>query len=106
MPRPCIQAGLFLVLFLSAAFCVPGQSRGGSAQAVAAYRTAAELSIQFPLNTIYNIACCYALMGETDQAFNWLERAIGEGLEDRVFLLEDSDLNSLHGDPRWREVAG
>ena len=35
--------------------------------------------------TSYNIATVYALLGETDEAFHWLQKAIGEldSLENR-----------------------
>jgi len=52
----------------------------------------------------YNIACGYALLGNKDEAFEWLHRAMDEGFELSSYLKSDDDLESLHGDPRWAEL--
>jgi hypothetical protein len=58
-------------------------------------------------NALYNAACCHALDGRADAAFAALERTIEAGLRDTANLEADTDLASLHGDPRWpRLVAG
>jgi len=53
----------------------------------------------------YNVAVIYAGLGETDQAFTWLNRAY----EDRSYLLAiylttDPRLDNLHSDPRFGEL--
>jgi beta-lactamase regulating signal transducer with metallopeptidase domain/tetratricopeptide (TPR) repeat protein len=52
----------------------------------------------------YNIACGYALLGNKDQAFEWLRKALGEGFDLAGYLRGDDDLENLHGDPRWAEI--
>lgn len=49
----------------------------------------------------YNAACTLALEGRVDRAHLLLERAINDGYHDVDWLLEDADLESLHGHPSW-----
>lgn len=53
----------------------------------------------------YNLACSLALIGEKDLAFQALERAIETGYHDFEHLIRDSDLKSLHSDPRFQKLA-
>jgi TolB-like protein/Flp pilus assembly protein TadD len=49
----------------------------------------------------FNIAYVHALRGESDEAFEWLERAVQNkdtGLPDIIY---EPNLASLHADPRW-----
>jgi len=52
----------------------------------------------------YNVACLYALEGETGKAFDCLERAIGRGFGNRDWLERDPDLESIRNDPRFIEL--
>lgn len=52
----------------------------------------------------YNLACSFALLGKKDEAFLTLARAIEVGYNDFDHLKRDSDLISLHGDPRFQEL--
>jgi ketosteroid isomerase-like protein len=52
----------------------------------------------------YNLACAYALSGETELALAEVERAIAAGLVNRRQYESDSDLASLHDLPRFREL--
>ena len=54
----------------------------------------------------YRVARCYALAGERDSAFAWLDRTLAHGYEDRGDIAEDEHLASLHSDPRFERVAG
>lgn len=49
----------------------------------------------------YNIACGYALKGDRDSAFAWLEKARDAGFDLRGHMKGDDDLDALHDDPRW-----
>ncbi|MFL6247164.1 MAG: TPR end-of-group domain-containing protein [Thermoanaerobaculia bacterium] len=49
----------------------------------------------------YNMACAYALQGNKDAAFDWLERARAAKFELEDYVDNDEDLESLQNDPRW-----
>jgi hypothetical protein len=55
---------------------------------------------------LYNLACAEARLGNADAAFEHL----AAGLKERPDLIEgaktDADLESLHADPRFAELAG
>ncbi len=51
----------------------------------------------------YNIACGYSLLGNADQAFEWLKKAMEEGFDVGAYL-HDDDLDNLHADPRWPQL--
>lgn len=53
----------------------------------------------------YNIACGFALEGNRDAAFQWLERARAAGFDLHDQAHHDEDLRSLRGDPRWAMVV-
>lgn len=53
----------------------------------------------------YNAACSWALAGETDSSFiQLLKIAKDDKFKGYKYILADTDLNSLHQDPRWTEV--
>jgi beta-lactamase regulating signal transducer with metallopeptidase domain/tetratricopeptide (TPR) repeat protein len=49
----------------------------------------------------YNIACGYALKGDRDRAFEWLEKAMDAGFELEKYIDRDDDLDGLRSDPRF-----
>lgn len=55
-------------------------------------------------DTLYNVACSYALLGESDQALDCLKRANLRGMSIAEWAQNDSDLASLHDDPRFQEL--
>jgi tetratricopeptide (TPR) repeat protein len=56
-------------------------------------------------SAMYNLACTYALKGDQSElALKWLERSVNAGFDDPEHLENDSDLASLHGDPRFKEI--
>ncbi len=71
-------------------------------EAIAAFRKAIELGYREDASA-YNIACGYALKGDADHAFEWLKKAASYGF-DVESMLTDGDLDSLHSDPRWKDV--
>ena len=75
-------------------------------KAIQAYEKALELGAGFPSNAAYNIACCYALLGEKEQAFKWLQKAFDMGFRNLAHSQQDSDLVSLHDDPRFNKIVG
>jgi adenylate cyclase len=54
--------------------------------------------------TLYNAACTYTHMGDPERALDLLERAISAGHGFRDWIENDSDLDSLRGLPRYREI--
>ncbi len=52
----------------------------------------------------YNLACSYALLKRKDEAFNSLERSIELGYKNLSWLSQDTDLSSLHKDPRFTNI--
>jgi tetratricopeptide (TPR) repeat protein len=75
-------------------------------RAISAYEKALELGAGFPSNAAYNIACCYALLGEKEQAFKWLQKAFDMGFRNLAHSQTDSDLQILHDDPRFNKIVG
>jgi adenylate cyclase len=53
---------------------------------------------------LYNVACTYALLGETLRALDLLDKAVELGWGDRAWLETDSDLNSLHSEARFQAL--
>ncbi|MDX1665657.1 MAG: adenylate/guanylate cyclase domain-containing protein [Saprospiraceae bacterium] len=53
---------------------------------------------------LYNAGCIYALAGMKEQALNCLERAYGEGLTQLGWFVNDSNLDSLEGHPRFEAL--
>lgn len=55
--------------------------------------------------TQYNIACFHSVCGDLDRAFEMLEVLLpSSNAEMRDWILSDSDLEALHGDPRWPTI--
>ena len=75
-------------------------------RAISAYEKALELGAGFPSNAAYNIACCYALLGEKELAIKWLQKSFDMGFRNLAHSQTDSDLQSLHTDPRFKQIVG
>jgi len=54
--------------------------------------------------TLYNIGCMYSLMGRVEDALDCLERAVENGFRDRAWFDNDSDLELLRGEPRFKAL--
>jgi serine/threonine-protein kinase len=52
----------------------------------------------------YWVASTYAILGEKDNAFKWLNKAIKLGNENRPHFEKDRSLDSLRDDPRFAEA--
>lgn len=70
-------------------------------RAISAYERAFALGSGSPADTAYNTACAYALLGQKDQAFAWLDRSLVLGFLDLPLVQTDADLASLRSDPRF-----
>jgi hypothetical protein len=55
----------------------------------------------------YNLACLVAQQGRKDEAFSLLAQAVDNGLPPSVDsgIEKDTDLNSLHGNPRFKQLV-
>ncbi|HTJ49960.1 MAG TPA: S41 family peptidase [Cyclobacteriaceae bacterium] len=49
----------------------------------------------------YNTACYFAIAGKPSLAFRYLAQAIDNGFSQLDVMEQDTDLQSLHQDPRW-----
>ena len=58
-------------------------------------------------SSVYNLACIAALMGRRDEALSLLSQAVDHGLAPDLDLgmNKDTDLKSLHGDPRFEALV-
>ena len=52
----------------------------------------------------YAFAQLYAALGDKDEAFRILEKAVEERNSLLVALKEDPPYENLHSDPRWKEL--
>ena len=50
---------------------------------------------------LYNVACVYALGGQSDEALNCLEKSVQNGFGHKAWIENDSDFDSIRGDPRF-----
>lgn len=81
-----------------------GRRRANAAYGAKQYRACAdEYARLAPPSAadVYNQACCLALAGDKDAAFDRLRAAIGLGFRDLAGAATDADLAALHDDPRW-----
>ena len=53
---------------------------------------------------LYNLACCYSLWGKTDQALAFLRKSIEAGFEDASHMEQDTDLDPIRDDPRFKAM--
>jgi tetratricopeptide (TPR) repeat protein len=53
---------------------------------------------------LYNLACSYSLVGQVEQAFAALHRALAAGYDDFKWLAQDPDLEPLRKHPDFDEV--
>jgi tetratricopeptide (TPR) repeat protein len=74
-------------------------------KAIEALEKSLELGAGYPFNAAYNIACSYAQLGEKEQAFKWLEKAMDMGYRNLQVVRIDTDLKLLRGDPRFVKLA-
>lgn len=54
--------------------------------------------------SLYNAACSHALAGHREQAITTLKAAIAAGWDDFEHIAEDSDFDSLRGDPEFAKA--
>jgi tetratricopeptide (TPR) repeat protein len=62
------------------------------------------LKREYSDGSAYQIAEVYAMRGDKDEAFAWLERALAERDSGMTHAKADPQLRSLHDDPRWLDL--
>lgn len=60
---------------------------------------------EFASGSAYNIACCHSLLGEKQFALDWFQKALDMGWKDLAKIEEDSDLESLRGEERYKKLV-
>ena len=55
--------------------------------------------------TSTDLAQIYALSGDVDEAFRWLQRAVDDGTRDLIYLNVEPAFDSLRGDPRFAALT-
>lgn len=55
-------------------------------------------------DSAYWVAQTFALLGEKDAAFKWLNKSVKLGNQNRPFFERDKRLDSMRDDPRWQEL--
>jgi len=73
--------------------------------AAEAYSNAIRLDSEPSSNTIYNLACVYAMDGQKAQALKTLEQAVEAGYSDPKHMMKDPDLASLRGETTFERLV-
>ncbi len=73
--------------------------------AIQAYQKAMALGF-IPAVMAYNIASCHGLLGEKQQALEWVERSLALGYTRPQRMLRDENLQLLRDDPRFKTLLG
>ena len=76
---------------------------GKKAEAESAIQKAMALGATRPLD-LYNAACGYALLGDSEKALDLLDRAVAAGFSSRQTLASDHDLDTLRSNPRFQAL--
>lgn len=74
-------------------------------RAIEGHKRSASLPGFNPRGPLYNLACAYALTGETELALDTLGKAIEAGWNNKIHTLADKDLEGLRNLPRFKELV-
>lgn len=55
---------------------------------------------------MYNLACLYAITGNTERGLDWLEKALDRGFTEDETILNDRDMDPLRTSPRFQAITG
>lgn len=73
------------------------------AEAIEAFKRAIDLGYRKG-TAMYNIACGYALLNDKENALVWLQRSIENGFDASERIFNDSDLDPLRTDARFKRI--
>jgi serine/threonine protein kinase/Flp pilus assembly protein TadD len=81
--------------------------RNEAAAALECVRKALDLPLTFghAHHTYYQVACVYAVLGETEKAMAWLERSVDTGNPCWPFFKIDPHLENVRPDPRFQRLV-
>lgn len=74
------------------------------ARAIHAFGQAIQFGYRKP-TSLYNIVCGYAMMGNRDAAFEWLDKSVDAGFNIEDYVAGDRDLDNLRSDPRFKRFS-
>ncbi|NOQ23503.1 MAG: hypothetical protein GQ565_12770 [Candidatus Aegiribacteria sp.] len=94
------SAGDFLDLDLSEYYRIAGEAYrdGNYSLAIRYYLASLTRNIDNEI-AIYNVACCYALMGDVELTSLYLQRAVIAGYHDIGFINADTDFDTIRDNP-------
>lgn len=78
-------------------------SLGKYEQAIEAFEK--NVAISKNPGAMYNIACGYSRLKQTEKAFEWLEKALSGGAAQFVKLEADADLENIRADARFKKMT-
>ena len=73
-------------------------------EAIESFKRAADLGYR-RATAMYNIACGYSLLNDKENALTWLQKAIDNGFDQADLIAEDSDLDPLRSDARFKKIV-
>ncbi len=79
---------------------------GQHAEAARSFARASELGAATPASMAIKSACAHALMGDKDEAFAWIDRALAHRMDDRFPLRINAQLKGLRDDARFQRALG
>jgi len=65
-----------------------------------------ELGGDMPSVSLYNIATCHSLLGEKEQALNWLEKSFDAGYPNLERAQTDDNFKAFRDDARYKKIVG
>lgn len=73
-------------------------------EAIKCYQKVIELGAGHPARSAYYLACAYAEAGNKEEAWRWLETALGRRLDDLFLVRANAQLKSLRDDERFQKA--
>lgn len=74
------------------------------ARSIDAYKKQIELGWGRLYIAAYNIACCYSLAGDKENAIHWLQKSFDMGFRSYTLAQQDADFNNIKTDPRFKKI--
>lgn len=73
-------------------------------EAIEAFKRSIDLGHR-KATAMYNIGCGYSLMNDKENALVWLQRALDNGFDNTELVADDSDLDPLRSDARFKKIV-